>query len=42
MLESAKRKLEGGKNVISRDDLDRLIKLSDKKIITYSEIIKRV
>lgn len=45
MLETAKQKIDSGKNVanaaITSDELDKLIRLSDKKIITYSELIKR-
>lgn len=45
LLESAKEKLEAGKSVhnanVSLDELEKLLKLSDKKIITYSELIKR-
>jgi hypothetical protein len=45
MLENTKGKLENGKNVnnaaITVEELDKLIKLSNKKIITYSELIKR-
>lgn len=44
-LTKTKEKLESGKNVknaaISLEELDKLIKLSNKKIITYSELIKR-
>lgn len=45
MLLVAKDKLEAGKNVanaaVTLDELDKLIKLSNKKIITYSELIRR-
>lgn len=45
MLEDSKQKLESGKTLgntsITLEDLEKLIKLSDKKIITYSDLIKR-
>ena len=45
MLNDTKEKMIAGKNVpnaaLSLDDIERLIKLSDKKIINYSELIKR-
>lgn len=45
MLLSTKQKLEEGKSVnntsITIDELDKLIKLSDKKIVKYSDLIKR-
>lgn len=45
MLDFTIRKMREGKNVanaaVSLDDLEKLIKLSDKKIITYSDLIKR-
>lgn len=45
MLELTKTKMETGKNTnnaaVTLDELDKLIKLSKKKIITYSELIKR-
>ena len=45
MLLSTKQKLEEGKFVnnasITIDELDKLIKLSDKKIVKYSDLIKR-
>ena len=45
MLEVSKEKMENGKIVnnaaITLEELDKLIKLSNKKIITYSELIKR-
>lgn len=45
LLENTKKKMEVGKTVnnstVTQDELDKLIKLSDKKIISYSELIKR-
>ena len=45
MLETTKDRIERGKPVnnatITLEELDKLIKLSSKKIITYSELIKR-
>ncbi|MCR5196509.1 MAG: hypothetical protein K6D38_09325 [Pseudobutyrivibrio sp.] len=45
MLNDAREKMLQGKRVqnaaASFEDIERLIKLSDKKIITYSELIKR-
>lgn len=45
MLAKTRGKLEEGKSVnnaaVTIDELEKLIKLSDKKIITYSDLIKR-
>ena len=45
MLKSTKEKMINGKKVgnaaVSLEELDKLIKLSNKKIITYSELIRR-
>ena len=45
LLNDTKRKMLDGKNVqnaaLTLEDIERLIKLSDKKIINYSELIKR-
>ena len=45
MLEESKKKLENGRTIgntsITLEELEKLIKLSGKKIITYSNLIKR-